>query len=185
MLIKPLILVCAFWVSVCSSVSVFSNRYDQEFIKSAFYLPVGTDWRLLKAQCFQESSLNPFAESHAGAMGLCQFLPGTWKDIQKRYPTLANPYDPKQSIMAAAVYMGDLNRGWSFPRPAMDRYMLALASYNAGFGNILKAQKAADDALTYPDIISKLPQITGRHSQETTEYVHKIVRVHWLRMMFK
>lgn len=118
-------------------------------------------------------------------MGLCQFLPGTWSDIQKRHPHLNNPYDPKQSIIAAAMYMGDLNRSWSSPRPVMDRYMLALASYNAGIGNLLRAQEKAEGALPYSEIISRLAEVTGHHARETTEYVDRIVRVHWVRLLFK
>ena len=118
-------------------------------------------------------------------MGLCQFLPGTWSDVQKKYPSLDNPYDARQSITAAAVYMGQLNRGWSSPRPTIDRYKLALASYNAGFGNLLKAQELSGGGLLYATIVARLPEVTGRHSLETTDYVDRIIYRHWVRILFR
>jgi len=72
--------------------------------------------------------------------------------------------------------MARLARAWSSPRPIIDRWDLARASYNAGMGNLLKAQKAAGGATRYADIISALPQITGHHSKETTTYVKRIHR---------
>jgi len=51
-------------------------------------------------------------------------------------------------------------------------------SYNAGKGNILKAQKVAEKKNLNPnrwDSIEKtLPKITGKHSEETINYVQKI-----------
>jgi membrane-bound lytic murein transglycosylase F len=169
--------------SVCYSASRFPDRYDDAFERAALHLPAGTDWRLLKAQCYQESRLRPRAVSPVGAVGLCQFMPGTWADMQRRYPDLTDPYLPIQSIRAAAIYMRDLSDGWSSPRPQDDRYKLALASYNAGFGNILKAQKRCDMAVLYDRIVPPcLPCVTGRHSKETTEYVELIWGRWWPAM---
>ena len=72
--------------------------------------------------------------------------------------------------------MARLKRGWSSPRPAYDRHLLAMASYNAGFGNLLKAQRACGGGVLYAEIIACLPQITGHHSNETITYVQRIQR---------
>jgi hypothetical protein len=71
--------------------------------------------------------------------------------------------------------MAKLLNSWSAPRPDIDRYCLALASYNAGFGNLLKAQKAAGGANDYASIIRSLPHVTGHHAAETTAYVKRIL----------
>lgn len=165
---------------VCWSASLYPNTYDKEFKRSAIHLPLGTDWRLLKAQCYQESRLNPFAVSPVGAQGICQFMPNTWRDMAKKHQELNNPWLPALSIRAAALYMQRLNNGWSSPRPQNERYKLALASYNAGFGNILNAQKECNNARLYQPIIQCLPDITGRHSKETINYVQHIQRYHWI-----
>ena len=162
--------------SVCWSASLFPDRYDHHFKDAAIFLPISADWRLLKAQCYQESRLRPFAVSPVGAQGLCQFMPNTWAEMIKKHPELKDPWLPQHSILAAALYMQRLNKGWISPRPQSDRYNLALSSYNAGFGNILKAQQRCNNAVLYQPIIKCLPKITGRHSKETIDYVKHIQR---------
>lgn len=176
-ILSVVLLLCAF-----SSHSQFSDRYDAQFKRAAIHLPVGTDWRLLKAQCYQESRLKPTAVSPVGAMGLCQFMPGTWADMKRRYPDLDNPWLAIQSIRAAAIYMRDLNNYWSSPRPWSDRYKLALASYNAGAGNLTKAQKLCDMNVLHAEIEKCLPAVTGHHSKETIGYVYNIWDKWWPAM---
>lgn len=136
----------------------------------------GVDWKLLKAQCFAESSFIETAVSPVGAQGLCQFMPGTWEDVQKGLRIQGDPFDATLNIQFAAFYMSGLRRSWSSPRPERDRHNLAMASYNAGFGNLLRAQRLCDGKLLYDEIIVCLPRVTGRHSKETIDYVKKIRR---------
>ena len=128
-----------------------------------------------KAQLYQESLLEPDARSHVGAEGLAQFMPGTWKDVSRQMG-LGNvsPRDAKYAIDAGAFYMAQLRRTWRAPRPALDRHFLAAASYNAGSGHLIKAQKLCSGPALYADIIVCLPQVTGRHSKETITYVERI-----------
>lgn len=163
---------------------LISNKYDSEFKSASMFLPLGTDWRLLKAQCYQESLLNPLAVSPVGAIGLCQFMPGTARDMTRKHPELIDFWLPEVSIIAAGRYMGDMNRFWSSERSFIYRYMLALASYNAGAGNIFKAQKLSGMKPDYPSIIAELPNVTGRHSIETTTYVKKIIGEHYVKLIF-
>ncbi len=165
--------------------NLISNEYDAEFKNAAKFLPVGTDWRYLKAQCYQESRLNPLAVSPVGAMGLCQFMPATARDMQARHQELKDFWLPEVSIRAAGLYMAQMNRFWSSPRSQSDRYKLALASYNAGAGNILKAQKVSGGESGYDDIIKHLPEVTGHHSEETIDYVQKITEVWYVQIIFQ
>jgi len=146
-------------------------------------MPLGTDWRLLKAQCYQESRLNPLAVSPVGAFGLCQFMPATAAEVRAKY-NLASLWEPTASIIAAAHYMDQQLRFWKAPRPAMDRHMLALCNYNAGAGNCLAAQRECEGVALYKDIIACLPDITGHHSKETTTYVALIVGKWWPMLLF-
>jgi soluble lytic murein transglycosylase-like protein len=146
---------------------------------AADHLP-GTDWRLLKAQLMQESRLNPKAESKVGAQGIAQFMPGTWNDMKailsrERDIKNADVWNPEHAIPACALYMRQLWKNWSAPRPELDRYALALASYNAGTGNLLKAQELAGGVNDYVSIIAKLHRVTGiDNSNETKTYVVRI-----------
>jgi len=164
--------------------SLIPSEYDKYFKESALLLPLGTDWRLLKSQCYQESRLVPTAVSPVGAFGLCQFMPSTAKYMKKRYGSLSNFWLPETSIRASALYMNQLNKYWSSDRPIMDRYMLALASYNAGAGNVSKAQKKCSNNILYAEIIKCLPQVTGRYSKETIQYVQLIIRKHYVALLF-
>lgn len=153
------------------------NEYN-ELIRLAAqkYLP-GYDWRLFKAQLWQESKLNPYAVSPVGAKGIAQFMPATWKEwrIKSGY----HGYDethPEASIFTAACYMAWLIGQWSSPRPDIDRFLLAAASYNSGLGDILKAQKAADMHNGYKQIMAELPQIEPHHSAETITYGKRILQ---------
>jgi membrane-bound lytic murein transglycosylase F len=151
-----------------------SGQYDQ-LIKNGVieYLPEGFDWRIIKAQFFQESRFQPNAVSPVGARGIAQIMPNTWD--RWALPTYKDPFNAEQSIMTGCRYMAYLYGQWKSPRPEIDRICLALASYNAGLGHILKAQKLADNASLYAPIIAKLPEVTGKHSAETIDYVRKIL----------
>ena len=122
------------------------------------------------------------ATSPVGAKGLAQFMPATWEDITRQMGYAGvSARDAKYAIEAGAFYMAKLRRGWSSPRPDMDRQELAQASYNAGFGSLLKAQRACGGPPLYADIVVCLPQITGRNADQTMTYVKRIR--HWRGMM--
>lgn len=145
--------------------------YDLYFITAvADYMPEGFDWRIIKAQAWQESRFDAKAVSPAGARGVMQFMPGTWDDMGGE-----NIEDPEENITIGVMYLADLYDEWSWPRPEIDRICLALASYNAGLGNILKAQELAGGAVEYAQIMRELERVTGQHSRETANYVDRIV----------
>lgn len=160
----------------------FPDRYDVQIKASAKeFLPV-VDWRLWKAQLYQESLLNPNAVSPVGARGLAQFMPRTWQEVSRELRISATAHDPKWSIRAGAYYMAKMRRFWKAPRPEADRHSLAMASYNAGAGNLFKAQVKAGGVNDYASIIKALPRVTGRHAKETTTYVARIWR-YWQLML--
>lgn len=150
------------------------SQYD-EIIKSVSqsYMPE-IDWRLFKAQIWAESAFDSEAKSPAGARGLGQIMPGTWEEWSAKLGVV-NINNPSENLKVAAAYMKYLRDTWKMKRPEMDKHCLALASYNAGIGNILAAQKLVDGSVLYGDIIRKLTFVTGRHSVETINYVKKIL----------
>ena len=127
----------------CSATSIASSsddKYDKYFKKFGNIYVEQYDWKWLKAQGLQESLLKPEAVSHAGAQGIMQIMPGTWRDETERLGIIASPFNPRINILVGAAYMQRMVRFWRAPRTEAQRLELAQASYNAGAGNILKAQ---------------------------------------------
>jgi len=153
-----------------------TTQYDLAIKAAAEQFLPGYDWRLFKAQLQAESNLNPKAVSPVGARGIAQFMPKTWEEWSAKTGYKgASANDPYAAIPVAAQYMAYLIKQWSSPRPDIDRYCLALASYNAGLGNILEAQRKRSGALLYAEIMKGLPEVTGQHSKETITYVKRIL----------
>ena len=162
----------------------FSSKYDKQIADAVnLYWADFEKPRWWKAQIFQESRFKSTAVSSVGAMGLAQFMPGTWKQISKEmnYPVYANAFIPKYSIYAGAYYMRKLRNSWSWNRPQIEKHYLALASYNGGIGNVLKSQRLCENALLWKDIKVCLPQVTGHHSVETITYIERIKR--WVSLL--
>ena len=103
-------------------------------------------------------------------------MPATWAEETTRLGVSGSPFEPEIAIYVGASYQGRMVRGWSSPRPWLDRQQLGQARYNAGFGNLLRAQRACGGPPGYAAIIACLPHITGDHSRETITYVERIER---------
>ena len=147
------VLVCALvllaavaWAKEAPSVHsrVWTDRYDRYFRKytKRYFGPL-FDWRWFKAQGIVESGLNPKARSRTGAIGIMQILPSTFREIRKLNPVIENLYDPEWNIAAGIFYDRYLYRKWDYPVPTRDRLLLTFASYNAGFGAVMRAKKKA------------------------------------------
>jgi len=163
--------------SVSSWADLFNDAYDHVFEEAAeIHLPLDMNWMWLKAQCYQESRLDPNAISYVGASGLCQFMPGTWQESVSKgiLPPKANIFDPELNIIAAAAYDARIMSMWRAERPWLDRIFLTFASYNAGAGHIIKAQRICGGKNRYKEIIACLPNVTGKHAKETKTYVERI-----------
>lgn len=164
-----------------NAASLHTTKYDEQikFAVSSYWQDF-PKWKMYKAQLYQESLFELNATSPVGAMGIAQFMPRTWIDISKRMkmPSWANAYMPRYAIDAGAYYMRILRNAWSAKRSISEKHRLALASYNAGLGNILKAQKLCGNAIYWDEIKRCLKQVTGKNSKETILYIERIEKWH-------
>lgn len=151
-----------------------ANKLDRIIKKSAETWLIGVDWRLWRSQIQQESAFNCNATSPVGAMGCAQIMPGTMRDISKQSGIMGNPYDPEIGINAGAFYMSRMRAVFKAERPEAEKHNLAMASYNAGVGNVVKAQALAGNPKEWQPVADKLHLVTGKHSKETIDYVAKI-----------
>jgi len=159
------------------------KKFDRYFSKySKRFFGPGFDWHFFKAQAVAESGLNSAAKSGVGAVGVMQVMPRTFEEIQAKNPAIkGHQLQPRWNIAAGIYYDRTLWNLWKAERPKQDRINFMFGSYNAGKGNILKAQKAAEKRKLNPNLWESielaLPEITGKHSRETISYVDKIEHV--------
>lgn len=103
----------------------YSGKYASTIKKYA--KQYGVSPALIAGIIQQESRWNPNARSPVGAGGLMQLMPATARGLGVK-----NVFDPEQNIRGGTKYIAQMlktNRG---------NIRLALASYNAGYGNVLK-----------------------------------------------
>lgn len=87
----------------------------------------GVPLNLLKAVAKAESNFNADDVSSAGAIGVMQLMPATAASLG-----VTDPYDARSNIMGGAKYLAEKLQQYN------GDVELALASYNAGSGNVRK-----------------------------------------------
>jgi len=85
------------------------------------------DARMIKAVMQAESAFDAMAVSPVGALGLMQLMPAVAEELGAD-----DPMDPRQNIMAGSLHLRRLLNAHG------GNVKLALASYNAGPGNVAK-----------------------------------------------
>ena len=99
-----------------------SSSVDAFVAEAAVRFAIPERWIRVVLQA--ESAGDPQAVSRAGAMGLMQIMPATWRELRRRHGLGADPFDPRDNILAGAAYL----------RAMADRFGSPgfLAAYNAG-----------------------------------------------------
>jgi membrane-bound lytic murein transglycosylase F len=98
----------------------------------------GIDWRLLAALAYQESGWDPLATSPTGVRGMMMLTEDTADHLG-----VSNRLDPRQSIIAGARYLAEIEDGIPDEAKEPDRTWLALAAYNVGMGHFNGARAIA------------------------------------------
>ncbi len=156
------------------------SKFDNYFSKySKRFFGPGMDWKIFKAQAVAESRLKANAKSYVGAKGVMQIMPKTFDEILRKNPAIKGTREqPRWNIAAGIWYDKSIWDLWQADRPFQDRVDFTMGAYNAGKGNIIKAQKKAKkmglDPNRWRSIEKTLPFVTGKHSKETIGYVDKI-----------
>jgi soluble lytic murein transglycosylase len=127
-------------------------------------------WALAHGITRQESSFDRAAVSHAGARGLMQLMPGTAREQAGK---VGLPYDfgrltsdPAYNVMLGSSYFARLLDQFGGSAP------LAVASYNAGAGNVNKWLRANGDPRGGADIVTWIEAIPY---SETRNYVQRVL----------
>jgi len=114
------------------------SPYDAEFRKNG--QGFGWKWQLLTAMAWKESRFDSTATSVKGAQGIMQFMPKTATHFG-----LDTALSVGDHIRAAKLYITRLDTVWMRAVPDRnERLRFVLASYNAGVGHIIDAQRLAE-----------------------------------------
>src|SRR5512133_1604931 len=120
-----------------------------EDIFDSYGLPVE-----LKYMAVIESAFNPIAVSRAGATGLWQFMYSTGRMYGLTINSVVDERrDPVKSTHAAAKYLRDLYGIYH-------DWILVIAAYNCGPGNVNKAIRRSGNRKDYWEIYYRLPRET-------------------------
>jgi len=172
LLLGPVALAAPTHKSVYSK--AWDSQYDGHFRKyTKRYFGPNIDWHWFKAQGIAESSLRPNAKSSAGARGIMQILPSTYEEIRQKNPHFKHIDDPRWNIAAAIYYDRKMYKKWQKRLHLTDaRLAFTFASYNAGYGNISKAHRAAlksgKRGQAWKDVAPHSPRETRRYVRRIT-----------------
>ena len=136
--------------------------------------------KLFKKLIQTESNYDPKALSPRGAMGLGQIMPATAQElglVEGDATTVGSVWHPESNLDASARYLKKLYN--KYQKEGIDdkeAWSFAAGAYNAGMGNIAKALDIISNApvTKWDQVANVLPQITGKHSQETIRYVNRL-----------
>ncbi len=115
----------------------------------------------------QESAFEPAIKSSSGALGLMQLMPATAQDVARKLNlsdySLTNPSD---NMRLGTWYLAHTHDRWQ------DSSLLAVASYNAGPGNVSKWMKILP--INDPELFVELIPF-----KETKGYVKSVFSNYW------
>jgi len=155
------------WVARMARVkgSMFYVRQAYPTLPSA-----SINWSLTNGISRQESSFDPYAVSHAGARGMMQLMTGTAREQAKKMGVGYDGYrlisDPNYNVMLGSAYFQRMLNIWDGSVP------LAVASYNAGSGNVGKWVRRYGDPRNQVDMLKWIEAIPF---VETKAYVQRVI----------
>ena len=130
----------------------------------------GQLWSLSHGISRQESSFDPYAVSHAGARGMMQLMVGTAREQAGKMGVGFDSYrlisDPAYNVMIGSAYFQRMLNMWGGNVP------LAVASYNAGYGNVRKWVNTYGDPRGQVDVLKWIEAIPYT---ETKAYVQRVI----------
>lgn len=111
------------------------DPWGQHIAEAASLFDVPELW--IREVMERESGGQRRAVSPAGAMGLMQVMPGTWRELRLRYRLGRDPFDPRDNILAGTAYIREMYEQFGSPG--------FLAAYNAGPGAFSRYLARAGD----------------------------------------
>lgn len=156
-----------------------AHQHHQQLLLKTNYphpkyrLSKGADRALAYAIIRQESMFNPIARSGANARGLMQLIPSTARRTARklglRYNTLKLTRDPDYNTRLGSHYISGL------VKHQKESLILAIASYNAGPGNVRKWVRSYGDPRKIGNINAVIDWVEMIPYSETRNYVQRVL----------
>ena len=103
------------------------DRWSGHIAEASGRFGVPSDWirRVMRAESGGRTAINGRpVTSRAGAMGLMQLMPGTWREMRAVHGLGPDPHDPRDNILAGTAYLRAMHDRFGYPG--------LFAAYNAG-----------------------------------------------------
>ncbi|MDK1492901.1 lytic transglycosylase domain-containing protein [Sinorhizobium sp. 7-81] len=154
-----------------ASVSPSSDPYARFVAEAAKRFAIPERW--IRAVMHVESRNNPAAVSPKGAMGLMQIMPATWHELRTRYRLGKDAFDPRDNILAGAVYLAELHDLYGSPG--------FLAAYNGGPGRYEK-HLVTGDPLPFEtvDYVAKVAPMIDTEAPSVVQNTARSERSRWV-----
>jgi soluble lytic murein transglycosylase len=158
------------WVSRAARNKGSAYYVRQAYPTLASGAPSARLWSITHGITRQESSFDRSAISHAGARGMMQLMLPTAREQAGKmgvgYDSGRLTSDPAYNVMLGSAYFERLLNNWDGNVP------LAVASYNAGSGNVRKWVRAYGDPRAGTDVLRWIESIPF---METKGYVQRVI----------
>lgn len=127
------------------------------------------NWTLFASIIYCESGFNSNAYNPSGAKGLMQLT--KWV-----YTKDSDPFNEYQNIFLGITYFHNLSENFRNKRYSKrDLLQFTIASYNCGYGTVIKSQKIAyengNNELKFTEVMNFLPE-------ETVQYVTNVMKIY-------
>ncbi len=142
-------------------------KYERLFRQAAKHYNL--DWRLVAAIAYQESVWNPNAVSPTGVEGMMMLTRTTAKEMGVQDRT-----NSAESIYGGTGYFTKLLKRLPADITGPDRVLMALASYNMGYGHLkaarhITAQQGADST-KWAEVKKRLPLLQKKQYYQYSRY---------------
>jgi soluble lytic murein transglycosylase-like protein len=105
------------------------DRWSGHIAEASARFGIPADWirRVMRAESGGRTMLDGRpVTSRAGAMGLMQLMPGTWREMRAAHRLGPDPHDPRDNVLAGTAYLRAMYDRFGYPG--------LFAAYNAGPG---------------------------------------------------
>ena len=137
-----------------------ADRWARHIADASVRFGVPEAWirRVMRAESGGRTTLHgsPIV-SRAGAIGLMQLMPGTWRDMRALLGLGSDPQEPRDNIMAGTAYLRVMYDRFGYPG--------LFAAYNAGparyAGHLATGRRLPAETVAY------VAEVTGRGSADS------------------